>query len=325
MEQWKWDIWEAESRAKQDELEEARAISPPADAVDALEPAQAPTAHADVGNETAAVHSGVNTVERGFPENATKEEAENSLENTTGVSSTQGITEDIRADHARPASTLNGTPLTVAGSTLVQSAPLASSTTKRSIPTANSQTSTSWDEIHEISRQLTTDSSEAVPPASPTIDTSSISHLSNASWDSHLPSPYETIMNIAVNSSRAPPNQAMTTTTVPLPQPPVTSSATGGESIYRTIMNRLTALEANHTLYTRYVEEQTAGVRDVLKRLGEEVGRLEGIVSLHNFCAKILQLTMVWVNRGRRKPRCTSVPSLNGSGRETGLRWNIMN
>jgi hypothetical protein len=44
-------------------------------------------------------------------------------------------------------------------------------------------------------------------------------------------------------------------------------------------MNRLTALEANHTLYARYVEEQTAGVRDMLKRLGEEVGRLESIVS----------------------------------------------
>jgi hypothetical protein len=53
-------------------------------------------------------------------------------------------------------------------------------------------------------------------------------------------------------------------------------------------MNRLTALEANHTLYARYVEEQTVGVRDMLKRLGEEVGRLEGIVSSrfmmrHNF------------------------------------------
>ena len=48
-------------------------------------------------------------------------------------------------------------------------------------------------------------------------------------------------------------------------------------------MNRLTALEANHTLYARYVEEQTSGVRDVLKRLGEDVGRLEGIVSLDFF------------------------------------------
>ncbi|KIK85962.1 hypothetical protein PAXRUDRAFT_831944 [Paxillus rubicundulus Ve08.2h10] len=50
-----------------------------------------------------------------------------------------------------------------------------------------------------------------------------------------------------------------------------------GESVYRTIMNRLTVLEASHTLYARYVEEQTAGVREVLRKLGEEVGRLETI------------------------------------------------
>jgi hypothetical protein len=67
--------------------------------------------------------------------------------------------------------------------------------------------------------------------------------------------------------------------TVPSPSP-----ASTGESIYRTIMNRLTALEVNHTLYARYVEEQTSGVRDVLKRLGEDIGRLEGIVSFSSFC-----------------------------------------
>ena len=44
-------------------------------------------------------------------------------------------------------------------------------------------------------------------------------------------------------------------------------------------MNRLTTLEANHTLYSRYVEEQTAGVREVLRKLNEEVGRLESVVS----------------------------------------------
>ena len=44
-------------------------------------------------------------------------------------------------------------------------------------------------------------------------------------------------------------------------------------------MNRLTALEANTTLYARYVEEQTAGMREVLRRLTEDIGRLEGIVS----------------------------------------------
>ncbi|KAF7374448.1 Sad1-unc-like c-terminal [Mycena sanguinolenta] len=50
-----------------------------------------------------------------------------------------------------------------------------------------------------------------------------------------------------------------------------------GESIYRTIMNRLTALEANHTLYTRYVEEHTSAVREMLRRVDEDLGRAEGM------------------------------------------------
>ncbi|TRM62136.1 UNC-like C-terminal-domain-containing protein [Schizophyllum amplum] len=53
--------------------------------------------------------------------------------------------------------------------------------------------------------------------------------------------------------------------------------AATGESIYRTIMNRLTALEANQTLYVRYFEEQSTGVRDVLRRLTEDVGRLQAL------------------------------------------------
>ncbi|KAL0064276.1 hypothetical protein AAF712_008720 [Marasmius tenuissimus] len=53
--------------------------------------------------------------------------------------------------------------------------------------------------------------------------------------------------------------------------------STGGESIYRTIMNRLAAIETNQTLYAQYFSEQTCGVRDMLRKLGEDVGRLEGI------------------------------------------------
>ena len=48
-------------------------------------------------------------------------------------------------------------------------------------------------------------------------------------------------------------------------------------------MNRLTALETNTTLYARFVEEHTASVREMLRRLGEDVGRLEGIVSTAPF------------------------------------------
>ncbi|EIW81499.1 hypothetical protein CONPUDRAFT_165623 [Coniophora puteana RWD-64-598 SS2] len=76
-------------------------------------------------------------------------------------------------------------------------------------------------------------------------------------------------------SSTPSPSSSSSTTSMPHPPPPVFGG--GGESIYRTIMNRLTALEANHSLYARYVEEQTTGVREVLRRMGEEMGRLEGL------------------------------------------------
>jgi hypothetical protein len=42
-------------------------------------------------------------------------------------------------------------------------------------------------------------------------------------------------------------------------------------------------LETNTTLYQKYVEEQTLQVREALRRLEEDVGRLEGIVSGASF------------------------------------------
>jgi len=52
----------------------------------------------------------------------------------------------------------------------------------------------------------------------------------------------------------------------------------GGESIYRMIMNRLTSIEKNHTLYEQYMAQQQNIVREALKRIGEDIGRLEGLV-----------------------------------------------
>lgn len=73
------------------------------------------------------------------------------------------------------------------------------------------------------------------------------------------------------SASHSPPPQV----NLPLSPPPV--NVHSGESIYRTIMNRLSALEANTTLRARYVEEQTSAMREMLRRLSEDVGRLEGI------------------------------------------------
>lgn len=83
------------------------------------------------------------------------------------------------------------------------------------------------------------------------------------------------------NNGHATPIAHASIATSPIPTASqIAAPSSSGESIYRVIMNRLTALEANHTLYVRYVEQQNTAIRDLLKRLGEDVGRLEGIVSI---------------------------------------------
>jgi len=46
------------------------------------------------------------------------------------------------------------------------------------------------------------------------------------------------------------------------------------------IMNRLISIEKNHTLYEQYMAQQQNIVREALKRMGEDIGRLEGLVCL---------------------------------------------
>ncbi|KAJ3747670.1 UNC-like C-terminal-domain-containing protein [Lentinula detonsa] len=98
------------------------------------------------------------------------------------------------------------------------------------------------------------------------------------------------LLSFSLNTSSVRPSNTNATSTIQtqmsssIPFPTISPThqvhnppASGGESIYRNIMNRLTALEANHTLYVRYVEEQTNSVREMIRRLGEDVGRLDGI------------------------------------------------
>jgi hypothetical protein len=90
-----------------------------------------------------------------------------------------------------------------------------------------------------------------------------------------------TSTNQSVHTTRPSPSSSVIPTVTPaLTVLPPSIPSTTGESIYRTIMNRLTALESNSSLYTRFVEEHAASVREMLRRLAEDVGRLEGIVSV---------------------------------------------
>lgn len=137
-------------------------------------------------------------------------------------------------------------------------------------------------------------------------ETSSTQHSTHSSSSSHTSShPTSSgMVNIATPSMPAV-SQAVT-------------PSTSGESIYRVIMNRLTALEANHTLYARYVEQQNTAVRELLNRLSEDVGRLEGIVSVDITARRFLLIDYRDVPKGKH----INVLSRNGRGKDNNFKWN---
>lgn len=78
------------------------------------------------------------------------------------------------------------------------------------------------------------------------------------------------------NGTKAQTTKVTVTTTTSVA---VVPTALGGESVYRMILNRLSNLEGNQTLYARYVEDQARSANDRLRILEEEVGRLGALVS----------------------------------------------
>ncbi|KAK0201509.1 UNC-like C-terminal-domain-containing protein [Desarmillaria ectypa] len=242
LEQWKWDVWEAEYRAKHEKIR-----SLPASVVDELEPVQAPDS-VTVGKIPTAntAEPGIQTVDLGpIPESpyTSPEFSPATSESTTKFTSSQitaSTTENVGRHESLDPSQESGTYSTDAH------------TAQPSYPTVPLPASTSLAD------------SAPVSPRSVVVNSSSNTSGHSSSATSSSPSHSASTIVTASGSINMP---------VPPPMPPTT----GGESIYRTIMNRLTALEGNHTLYVRYVEEQTTGVREMLRRLGEDVGRLDGL------------------------------------------------
>lgn len=303
LEQWKWDIWESESRAK---LEEADAASTPVEVVDAPEPAQAPAAD---GSMSETLEAKPSTDPNSFPGNATKQELDDYMDSleamqppstipsTPNITNALSVVQESTETVTSSASSSNSALITTDGAETAPSQARQSRSLfrNRADGSTSSKSGGKDDTTPEVTRQATAvDSpSSTAAPSSPREHTSSTAETSTIADDhtssTHMPTssdPTSTNTTHTVNSSflsrisSSFSGSNSAASSVPLPHPPsVPPVPTGGESIYRTIMNRLTALESNHTLYARYVEEQTAGVRDTLKKLGEEVGRLEGIVS----------------------------------------------
>lgn len=288
LEEWKWDIWESESRAKHAESHKKRQL--PRSSISAPISATSPTVDvtSDSSNDVHPIEKSVdspmptsskaNSSEQPLslsspptkptsnisPDNAEQPHTRLAKETTQTASHTTQPSNPITThNHHDPHLHDRRTDTYVTSPISIPYIPTASSLEENvsSIPTNNRT-----DYTTEITHASSTPSSTSVTPQShSSFPTSHSSHPAG----SHS-SPAET-STVVVSSN--PPSVAV------IPVAPPHHVAKGGESIYRTILNRLTEVEMNQTLYVRYIEQQNLAIRDVMKRLVEDVGRLEGIVS----------------------------------------------
>ncbi|KAJ7776803.1 UNC-like C-terminal-domain-containing protein [Mycena maculata] len=252
LEEYKWDIWETESRART----HLAAPSPPLE-VNEPEPAPAP----DPVRIPASYAEYMDAA-------ATEREREVAQEAATAEQGDQTSSQDGGdAETASPGSSDargQGEPVLIPPPATSESSEAAESTTTGSLPTTTPELAP-----HQPGSELPF--APADTKASTTAESTSPSNGSDAT----VPAPSDvspgTALGTGAMTSGGSTVSALATTSV-APAP-----INGGESIYRTIMNRLAALEANHTLYARYVEEHTGAVREMLRRVGEDLGRADGV------------------------------------------------
>ncbi|KAH8980534.1 UNC-like C-terminal-domain-containing protein [Lactarius akahatsu] len=263
LEQWKWDTWEEESRSKarQQDLKASNTLAH-VDAISEIEkPAEVPrpakeerVASITPPSPVPSAESNPDTQEQRTDSSQSPEGVEGSFRHSTDIARLEPST----SAPIPTASSDSDSPIIATCSPPATSSPLNSSqdsvntndsTQRPHIPSNNDSSSA----LSSVS--LPSSSQQANGSAPRSSSQSSITTTSSHSVAQTPPSP--PVIN------------------VPLSPSPVNVQT--GESIYRTIMNRLNALEVNTTLYARYVEEQTSAMREMLRRLSEDVGRLEGI------------------------------------------------
>ncbi|KAG2140251.1 UNC-like C-terminal-domain-containing protein [Suillus bovinus] len=258
LEQWKWDMWEEEShKLARAQAQAFSSITEPLPIssggselnkfMDELEARNIPSAYPP------------NTP---LPTTKVLSTAHMSLSNSQQSKAVSGTSSSVNSSVQSTAS-----PLAISltdSATVQQPTPSATST---SVLSSDTNVTSSFDTAKSSTASLSPN--ESTSTRSQNLISSELSHTSN--MDASLSQSLSSSLSSHHSSSA----NTLSTALPTLPTPPPVGS--GGESIYRTIMTRLTFLEANHSLYARYVEEQTAGVREVLRRLGEDVGRLQSI------------------------------------------------
>ncbi|KAL0947650.1 hypothetical protein HGRIS_013737 [Hohenbuehelia grisea] len=308
LEEWKWEVWEAESKAKKQgnsivisRTAEAIVVQPsteasavdvpsstpqvqPAVSVSSLPASQSPAASASDTSPSTSVNGAANVVkstESSMPETAPSAIPVSSSNSPMASSapvvfqsafeSASTINQSDSTNHASDSSSTSQAPSQSEPSQASAVIPLSSDATASASPypaAENPNEQSIGEEPSSAPGPVQSPSKSSSPPTQASSQTVQLNNSSSQVQPSLSPSPVAT----ASPSPSVPPSQPHQANPNSMNLNP-----SGGESIYRTIMNRLTALEVNHTLYTRYVEEQIGGVREVLRRLTEDVGRLEGI------------------------------------------------
>ncbi|KAF9046242.1 UNC-like C-terminal-domain-containing protein [Panaeolus papilionaceus] len=290
LEQWKWDIWEAESRAKAEYESQLRHALPAEGTVDtpvfsSVVITTPPVGHIPVNDQNIS-----NSIEGQPHVQADKGDNSDSVTSASSHSTDSNLVptpdtnqqppppSDSIHDHVEP----NNPP------------DQQSETTPPPEPSGRHSTDTFASSSAQATSPETPIHSQTPPVISPSSSINLSIKPSPSSENVSSPSPHANPNtpdgSIIITSApiTVPPSPPPTPTiiltsgspsisVIPIIQSSIVPTSKGGESIYRTIMNRLTAVESNHTLYSRYIEQQNSAIRDVIKRLGEDIGRLEGI------------------------------------------------
>ncbi|KAJ3518177.1 hypothetical protein NLJ89_g17 [Agrocybe chaxingu] len=263
LEEWKLDVWQEESRAKQIELS-GRQVILPVETIDEATtvPTSVPFTHID----------------------PSKPSSTPSVDLTSGLPSLtdSGVPQSTHLPNSASPSDHESSPMTSD-----QASSSGSSTTStHSSEIATTQTTSIPNTIHDGT--LHSSRTLALPTTKVSTTTSS-PHPPLNNPEPTTPSEFPSGHTMAINHTPQTPLAGATNHPSPSTPTVIVSSPSvavmpaplhqthGGESIYRTIINRVAAVENNQTLYMRYIEQQNNAIRDVIKRLGEDVGRLEGI------------------------------------------------
>ncbi|KAJ7046451.1 UNC-like C-terminal-domain-containing protein [Mycena alexandri] len=270
LEEYKWDIWETESRARGRRDEQQAVPSPPVE-VNEPEPAplpdpvRLPASYAEYMDAASTEREQEPQPEKsaiGEPAEDSNSHSAPDVDTAPPSNNSRGRVEPepvlpATYESSEPVESIS-TPTTIAATAPDQTPPPVTS----EVSSADAQVPHSSTKAEGVVLPNGSDPTPAGAVSAPAGDSSASSSITSAT------STITTTSTSATSASVVSVSAISTTSLVPAPA--------GGESIYRTIMNRLTALEANHTLYARYVEEHTGAVREMLRRVGEDLGRAEG-------------------------------------------------